>query len=189
MRDETMQCPTKTGEGIEVILAYLGGRLAPETAKALEAHLEECQGCQEVLLAQSAVFDALDDWSPEPVSAGFNRRLYERIEAEQTNNGWWRRRFGPLSPTAWKPALAVATACLLLVAVVLLSPTASAPPGEVATADPVDIEQLEQVVEDMDMLYMLESAAEFAEEPEQEDSATEEGVGVVTLSFGMKRCV
>ena len=91
-----MQCPNKTGEGIEVILAYRGGRLAPETAAEMEAHLEQCPDCQELLLAQNVVFDALEDWKPEPVSPGFDRDLYARIEAEEASRSWWRMK-------SWNP--------------------------------------------------------------------------------------
>jgi anti-sigma factor RsiW len=183
MRDETMQCPNKTGEGIEVILAYQGGRLAPETAAQMEAHLEQCQDCQELLLAQNVVFDALDDWKPEPISPGFDRDLYARIETEEASRGWWRSLIPALF---WKPAMVVAAACLVLVAGLLMRPVATIDTGELASAEPLDIEQIEQVVEDLDMLYMLDPTA--LGEEETDEVPAEEGVGVVTLSFEVKRC-
>jgi len=178
-----MQCPIKTGEGIEMSLAYQGGRLAPQTAAELEAHLEECQNCQDLLLAQSVVFDALDAWKPAPVSPAFDRDLYARIQAEEASRSWWTSLVPALS---WKPAMVLAAACLVLVAGLLMRPAATLDPERVASAEPLDVEQIEQAVEDLEMLYLLDPTA--LEEEATEEAPAEEGVGVVTLSFEMKQC-
>ncbi len=178
-----MQCPNEKGEGVAIILAYLGERLAPETAAALEAHFDECAHCQELLLAQSAVFDALDDWKPQPVSPAFDREVYSRIEAEAARMSWWRSL---LPAFGWKPAAVVATACLLLVAGILMRPAANLNTGAVASAEPVDIEQIEQAVEDLEMLYLLEPV--LSVDAEAEESPGGENVGAVMLPVGIVRC-
>jgi hypothetical protein len=182
MRDKTMRCPQETGEGVEIILAYLGDRLGPGKRDEFVAHLDECEGCQELLLAQSVVFDALEAWNPEPVSAGFDRDLYARIEAEEARGGWWRRLFGPGTR---KPAMVLATACLLVVAGFLMRPVADSGAGNMSAVEPVDIEQVEQAVEDLEMLYLLDNTAAMEEEAEEEPA--EEGLGVVSLSRGAMR--
>ena len=181
-----MQCPCKSGEGIETILAYLGGRLEPDTVAGLEAHLQECPACQELLLAQQLVWDSLDAWKPAAVSADFDRRLYEKIEAEDRRYGWWRRLFQPAFGFSFRPAMAMAAACLILVAVLLLRSPGEPPVAPVASAEPVDIEQMEKMVEDLDMLYLIDPVA--LDEAAPDETSTKEGVGVVMISFGKKRC-
>lgn len=183
-----MQCPTRTGEGVEVILAYLGGKLSDARKTEIEAHLEECQPCQELLLAQSVVFDAMDAWKPAPISADFDHRVQTRIQDEESRSGWWRALFRPVLPFSLKPALAVATFCLLLVAGLLLRPRAQVDTGGVAQVEPVDIEQFEQAVEDLEMLYLLDPTLtedEGAETAEPEDAA---GAGVVQLLDSTRTC-
>ncbi len=174
-----MQCPTRTGEGVEVILAYLGGKLGDTRRAAVEEHLEECQACRELLLAQSVVFDAMDAWKPEPISADFDRAVQARIEAGESGQGWWRSLFRPILPFSLKPAFVAATVCLLLAAGLLLRPTAKVETGSVAQVEPVDIEQFEQVVEDLEMLYILDPSIPEHEGKDGGDAGGDDSVGAV----------
>lgn len=181
-----IECPSRTGENPETILAYLDGRLPREKAVLLERHFEQCIACREALRARQAVWDALDEWEPEPVSADFDRRLYRRIEQEE-DRAWWRQLFRPVLPFSLRPALAVATFCLVLVAGVLMrAPVPNISPA-IASADSVDIEQVEQAVEDLEMLYVLDP------EPSAGSAApaapVQKGAGLFWLPDEVIRCV
>jgi hypothetical protein len=77
-------------------------------------HLRECPECAAFASAQRSVSAALDLWEAPPVSADFDRRLYQRIEQEVP---WWDflvRPFRPLAGPRWLP---VAAAAGLMIAV------------------------------------------------------------------------
>jgi hypothetical protein len=97
-----MRCPIETGEG-ELLLE-------PVRSSSLGDHIRGCHACGEFLAAQKA----LDLWEAPPVSADFDRRLYQRIEQEVP---WWDflvRPFRPLAGPRWLP---VAAAAGLMIAV------------------------------------------------------------------------
>lgn len=156
-----MKCPMETQESAEVLLAYCARRLDPDTAVVLERHLAVCPACREFQKSQQAVWEALDAWEAMPVSADFDRRLYERIEREEARLSWWGRLVRPFAPM-WAPTLVsrgvpvAAAACLLLLAGVLLQR-----PGRVVAPDPLAVEvrvesiqpdQVERTLDDMEML-------------------------------------
>lgn len=147
-----MDCPLKSKDGAELIVAYGAGTLAPEMQFALERHLEGCAECRETAEAQKQVWETLDFWTPPPVSNTFNEVLYQRIAAKD-REGWWHRMFG--GHWSWRPAMPVAAACAALIAVFLLK----GPLGEVASspqpAPAPAIEQVERALDDMDMLKQL----------------------------------
>jgi len=77
-------------------------------------HLRECAECAAFASAQRSVAAALELWEAPPVSADFDRRLYQRIEQDVP---WWDflvRPFRPLAGPRWLP---VAAAAGLMVAV------------------------------------------------------------------------
>jgi len=71
-------------------------------------HLRECPECAAFVSAQRSVSAALDLWEAPPVSADFDRKLYQRIEQEVP---WWDflvRPFRPLAGPRWLPVAATA---------------------------------------------------------------------------------
>ncbi len=180
-----MQCPCRAGKGPETILAYLGGRLEPGTAALLEQHFTECRECQELLLAEQVVWDALDAWEPPPVSADFDRKLYHRIEEEEVHRHWWRQLLGPVLPFSVRPAMAVAVLCLILVAGVLMRVSTRLGSPSVASVDSIDVQQVEQAAQDMEMLYVLEAPLL---EQERTNTSTEQETGALLLRGEENRC-
>jgi len=151
-----MNCPLETREDAQLLLDYCSGKLDRESAAALEPHIAGCGACREFARRQSAVWEAMDGWQAEPVSADFDRRLYRRIEAQAS---WWDlllRPFRPLEPVALRRALPVAAlACLLCAAGVLLQHPTVAPvpaPSDMAQVDTVQPEQVERTLDAMEML-------------------------------------
>jgi anti-sigma factor RsiW len=144
-------------EETQWLLNYCAGKLEAETAARLEGHMAACGACREFVRGQRAVWEALDGWQAPTVSSGFDRRLYERIEAQV---GWWdllvRRWQSPLGPgVRWRTVAATAAAGLMLTAGILLQQAATAPvpvPHDVAQADTVQPEQVERTLDAMEML-------------------------------------
>jgi anti-sigma factor RsiW len=143
-----MNCPLQTRESAEQWLDYCAGKLDPQTAAVLERHIAICPECRQFAERQGAVWEALDAWEQAPVSAGFDRRLYQRIEEE---GGWWQRLMLPLRPLTqhWNVAASLAGLFVVLMAGVLLNRPATAP--QVAK-DTVQLEQVEHALDAMDML-------------------------------------
>lgn len=159
-----MNCPLETRENAQVLLDYCTRRLdaAPldaTPAAALERHIAICPACREFAYHQRAVWQAMDAWEVAPVTKDFDERLYRRIE---TQVSWWDTLVRPFRPlrhmTAWRAAQGMALAGLLLAAGILLErPGASPGPpatgaGDVAQADTVQPEQVEQALDAMEML-------------------------------------
>src|SRR5579863_10126731 len=92
-----MRCPIETEENAEVLLAYCARRLDPEVAAILEGHMKVCPACRSFQESQQVVWESLDSWEALPVSAEFDRKLYQRIEAEGRSS-WWQRLVGPFQP-------------------------------------------------------------------------------------------
>jgi len=160
-----VECPIESKSGVELIVAYGAGTLAPDVSFTLERHMEVCAKCREIVEAQREVWLALDSWSPVPVSPDFNEVLYHRIAAEPRNE-WWRRPFR--AQWSWRPAMPVAAACAALIAAFLLQgPIERQTPSQPAQAP--QIEQVERALDDMDMLKQLGVTAsrEAPSSPEQ----------------------
>jgi anti-sigma factor RsiW len=141
---------------VERLLEYSAGRLPPPEAAALEKHLAACPECRGVAAAQSATWSALDALEAPPVSPGFDRRLWARIDAE-AQRGWQARLaafFG------WRPALAAALACMLILAAVVVQ--RPRPATEQVQAESIDAERVERALDDLEMLRQL---ALVSEEP------------------------
>ena len=151
--EEGMKCPIETQENAEVLLAYSAGRLDRERAGGLERHLAACPACRTFQESQQRVWEALDAWEPQPISANFDRRLYARIEAE--GRPWWARMWGAGQPALLRQGLPIAAAACLLVMAGLISqrphgPAAPARPA--ARVETVQAEQLERTLDDMELL-------------------------------------
>jgi anti-sigma factor ChrR (cupin superfamily) len=152
-----MNCPLESQEGSAQLLAYTAGKLDGRIRLALASHVESCAGCREFVRGQNAVWGALDLWEAAPVSADFDRRLYQRI-AQQVS--WWDMLLAPLRP-AYRHALPVAAAAgVVLMAVALMgrpsAPAASpAPTSQVETLQPDQVEHALAEVEMLDQFNHL----------------------------------
>ncbi|MGH9673305.1 MAG: zf-HC2 domain-containing protein [Bryobacteraceae bacterium] len=150
-----MRCPIQTRENSELLLAYCDRKLQPDVAAALERHIGTCPSCQQALAGQQLVWQALDAWEAVEISPDFNRRLYQRIEGEGSRSGWARLARPLLGrPTTWRPAMAVASAATVLLAVTLMR-TPETPAQERAGGIDSDIEKVERTLEDLEMLREL----------------------------------
>jgi hypothetical protein len=147
-----MKCPIESQENLELLLDYGAGRTASREAIAFQQHLESCTACREAALGQQAVQSALDLWEMPEVSASFNRRLYQRIEA---GAGWRERLAGPLRALlTWRGVPIAAAACLIVTAgIVLERQQAFVPNPQPSVA--VETAQPEQVVNALDDMEML----------------------------------
>jgi len=113
-----MKCPLEDRENREILLAY-GSRARNGSDTELESHLQTCPACREFVRGQRAVWQALEEWEAEPVSADFDRRLFARIERETP---WWRRA-GGFRLVLFRALPITAAAALAVVGVVLEWPT------------------------------------------------------------------
>src|SRR2546429_35515 len=92
-----MICPLEDRENAQQLLDYCTRNLDAQAAAILERHIAICPACREFADNQRAVWQALDAWEAAPVSADFDRRLYERIEHDVP---WWHGLVRPLRPLA-----------------------------------------------------------------------------------------
>ncbi|MBZ5610393.1 MAG: zf-HC2 domain-containing protein [Acidobacteriia bacterium] len=149
-----MECPSRTGQAGELIVAYIARTLDVETAADFGKHLLACAACRELTAGQEAVWSALEEWLPLAVSPGFDERLLRRITAEEhAQQGWWRRIAWPA--WSWRPALPVAAACAVLVTAFLLKNFERAAAPATPVQPGASIEQVEHALDDMDMLKQL----------------------------------
>jgi hypothetical protein len=150
-----MNCPIQNGENSELLLAYSARKLDVEATAILERHMEICAACREFAGKQRAVWEALEAWDAQPVTADFDRRLYRRIEQEVS---WWDLLIRPFRPMLVRQGLPIAaTACVILMAgagALLQRPTAvdPVPVTESAQLESVQPEQVEHAMEAMQML-------------------------------------
>jgi anti-sigma factor RsiW len=157
-----MDCPIRSHENTDWLLDYSAGRLNREHAALMARHVETCQECARFVEGQQRVWNALSQWEVDPVSAGFDRRLYRAIDAQPVS--WKERLFRPLQPL-WRPVIPLAAACLLIaVGVVLHAPQATIRPA--ASVEKIEAEQVERTLDDMQMLRELEMT------PKQEENTS-----------------
>jgi hypothetical protein len=162
----TMNCPIRNEETAELLLAYTARRLDPAKTALLESHMAVCAQCAEFRAGQELVWQALDAWEAPGVTPDFNRRLYQRIEAEAAAP-WYRRLF--TTPLAtWKPAIPLACAGLLVIAGFVLdhpatipSP-ASSPQTTINRVSVTEAEQVENALDDLQLLRQLDSSTTSA---------------------------
>jgi len=155
-----MNCPIRNEETAELLLAYTARRLDPTRTAVLEDHMNVCAQCAEFRAGQELVWQALDAWEAPPVTPDFNRRLYQRIEAEAAAP-WYKRIFN--TPLAmWKPAIPLAAACLVVVAGFVLDHPVATTPSNAPPAIRVSVseaEQVESALDDLQLLRQLDSSA------------------------------
>ena len=153
-----MQCPRENGSSAELLIAYAAGALEASAQIEFERHMAVCDGCRNLAAEQKAVWDALDDWRPAPVSADFNQKLYERISQEAAIR-WWERPFHLDFLWAFRPAVPVAAACAAVMAVFLIMQPLTTHPTPAPAEQKVSIEQVERALDDMDMLKQMSLTA------------------------------
>jgi anti-sigma factor RsiW len=150
-----MTCPIESRE-TEVLMAYSSGKLDAERNPALAGHLENCHACRDFVKTQRAVWDTLDVWQAAPVSAEFDRRLYQRID-EQVS--WFDRLLRPLHWGGFRQAFPIAaSAGLVLMAGLLLQHSSVTPAVQqqnTAQMEALQPEQLELALDEMEALSQL----------------------------------
>jgi hypothetical protein len=151
-----MNCPLETRDHGELLVAYSSRKLDATNTALVEEHIANCGACREVVRGQRELWETLDIWEAEPVSADFNRRLYQRIETEVT---WWGRLLGPVWPLMFhRGASLAAAAALVLTAGVVLDRTVGPPPkpsgnaSQVAAAEGLQPDQVVKALDDLQAL-------------------------------------
>jgi anti-sigma factor RsiW len=146
-------------ETSELLLDYAAGRLNPLRAVQLEQHMAVCPECAIFGREQAVVWDALDAWEPAPVSLDFNRRLWQRIDAVESEP--WYRRFGAvLRAASWKPAIPLTAAALLIAAGFIFDhPSQDNTPKPAAAGTGVNVEQVQQTLDDLQLLHQFDASA------------------------------
>lgn len=162
-----MNCPIKSHENADLLLAYCARKLDPETTSLLERHMELCTECRAFRDGQRAVWNALDEWEAMPVSADFDRRLYRRVR-EQNEASWVGRFFEPLRPVFLRPVLPLAAACAVVFAGFLLEYPGAQPvnpgmtsgrPGVQSAVVDVQPVEVEKTLDDLEMLHEFNAPA------------------------------
>jgi hypothetical protein len=155
----TTKCPLKAGE-TDLLLDDAAGTLARRgldaaTMAALREHMEACPDCLAFRAGQKLVWDALDLWTPGPVSQDFNRRLWQRIDAAAAAP--WYTRLGESLRASWKPLIPLTAAILVIAGGFLLDhPGATRPAHDVTI---IEADQLEQTLDDIQLLRQLDVSA------------------------------
>ena len=154
-----MNCPTE-----DVLLDYTAGRLDHARAFLFEKHAENCARCGELRAAQSAVWLSLDEWKLAPVSAGFNRELWRRIDADAETPSWTRELGAALQVGFWKRLAPLAVAVALVVTAFVYDhsgkPQANATSRVVVTVS--DADQLDRALDDIQLLHEATTPAKPA---------------------------
>jgi anti-sigma factor RsiW len=150
-----MNCPLGTRDYAELLVAYTSRKLDAVKTGAVEEHLGACAACREFVRGQQAVWEALDVWEAEPISADFNRRLYQRIDEQVT---WWDRLMRPLRPLVFHKTVSLAAAACFVLAIGFVLDRTAAPPQQAPRANAVaEMEGLQpdQVVNALDEMEAL----------------------------------
>ncbi len=139
---------------IEIILQSGKGPPAGSAEhREFMAYLQDSPECRELFERQRALWKELDVWEPAHPSSGFDRRLWEAIEADMP---WWRRSFPRL-----RPSFAVGLAALLLVAAAVVRQQSShVTDPAFAVIDPAEdpqfYQRLDSALGDIEMLTDFE---------------------------------
>ncbi len=164
-----MKCLLSSESGKCLLLQHVAGRLQGAQKASVLAHVRGCDVCREHVAEQSRVWDFLDEWEPQPVSLGFNRELYARVERE-SRIPLWRTLGDILNGWVARPTLPLAAFTLLIIAGVYLerpqAPSAALPVAAEAPAvvTPTDAEQLDKALDDLQLLHQLDLVKDEAAE-------------------------
>jgi len=142
-------CPTE-----DILLDYVAGSLNAAQLAGFERHAKECSRCDALVASQAAVWRSLDEWKPEPVSAGFNRELWRRIDADAAEPSWMARL------SFWKQVAPLAAVLALVVTGFVMDshsrPPVTAPAAVAVSASEAD--QLERTLDDLQLLEAVDTA-------------------------------
>jgi anti-sigma factor RsiW len=162
MTEVEMNCPLSHENGADILLDYSAGRLDRLRSARLARHMESCHECAAFRDAQNAVWSALDEWEPAPVSMDFNRRLWQRIDRTAARP-WYLRLRDSLGSTMWKPAIPLGAAALVVVAAFVMDQreTLSINPAVhgVGARGPssIEVKQVEETLDDVQLLKQFDS--------------------------------
>lgn len=156
-----MICPIERDE-TDLLLDDAAGTLArrglhAEVAAELAEHMKTCPACTAFRRDQKAVWDALDLWEAPPVSADFNRRLWQRIDAAAAVP-WYRNVAESLRIANWKPMIPLTAALLLVVGGFLLDHPRAKTTAAPDSVSIVEADQVEQTLDDIQLLRQLDMA-------------------------------
>ena len=149
MTQVEMKCPLSREETADVLLDYSAGRLDNARAGRLERHMQACEACAAFGVQQGALWSALDEWEPEPVSMDFNRRLWQKIDLLDAAP-WYRRLADSLRLGGWKPAIPLVAAVVLVATAFVMDHS-----GNVAQTHDVSITEVDQVEKTLDDVQLL----------------------------------
>jgi anti-sigma factor RsiW len=149
----------------DILLDYVAGRLNRTQASLFEAHADHCARCAALRVSQTAVWQSLDEWKPAPVSEGFNRELWRRIDADARESSWTRELAAALQFNFWKRLAPLALA-VALIATGFVFDHAGKQPGTVQTNSPASIvvtaseaDQLDRALDDLQLLHEVDTTA------------------------------
>jgi len=158
-------CPTE-----DVLLDYIAGHLDPAKAALFELHADGCANCAALRTGQNTIWRSLDEWKPAPVSEGFNRELWRRIDAEEQASSWTHRLAGLIQGSMgiglWKQVAPLAVAMAVVVTAFMLDHSSSrkavvnTPTAVVLTQSEAD--QLERALDDIQLLHEVDAEAAAA---------------------------
>ena len=80
------------------LVEWTAGRLEPERAEAVRAHVADCEACARTASAQRDTWDALGDWTVTPPACDLWPAVEARLEgtsapARAVGRGWFRTVF------------------------------------------------------------------------------------------------
>jgi anti-sigma factor RsiW len=157
---KTTNCPAD-----DILLGYIAGRLNRTQTLLFEAHTDQCARCAALRISQAAVWQSLDEWKPAPVSAGFNRELWRRIDADAHQSSWTRELAAALQFNFWKRLAPLAVA-VALIATGFVFDHAGKQVATVQTNSPASIivtaseaDQLDRALDDIQLLHEVDASA------------------------------
>jgi anti-sigma factor RsiW len=155
-----MQCPLLHEDSADVLLDYSAGRLDKARAAQLERHMETCDACAAFGVQQSALWSALDEWEPEPVSMDFNRRMWQKIDLVKAEP-WYRRLADALRLGVWKPVIPLAGAVVLVATAFVMDHRGTVPVAPSVTnpaaVSITEVDQVEKTLDDVQLLKQFDS--------------------------------
>jgi len=146
-----MKCALKESERAELLLR--------NTSQAATNHFEQCSSCRRVSLEQAALWQAMDSWNVRPVSSGFNRSLYAKIEAV-AHETWYERLAASVRPLFAQPAWALGMAGALFAAGFVFDHQATREHQTTIQVSTTEAEQVEKTLDDLEMLRQFDLVSE-----------------------------
>jgi anti-sigma factor RsiW len=153
-------CPTE-----DVLLDYTAGRLDPARTALFNLHADRCPECASLRASQSAVWLALDEWKPAPVSIGFNRELWRMIDADAQKSTWASAWGAAMRLSLWKRVAPLALGMVVVVTAFVWDHSASQAGKMPANSNaPIvvtasDADQLDRALDDIQLLDSVDAAA------------------------------